>query len=183
MQRNKTQRRRVAPTPSPDMPIGPFAGDNVVKATEDSLDALFAAAANTNFQQTWQKLDKGSRLDRLRKFVQTYNPAEGGVLSPAERASLLTAVLQAFELRQLNTKVAVEYDGTTATIISLRGLRERTTPSGLRTFRIDAATAARSTQKQKKAPETVTAAATATAAATVAATQVLNESSTHTINE
>jgi hypothetical protein len=155
------------------MPAGPFAGDNVVKATEDSLDALFAAAANTNFQQTWQKLDKGSRLDRLRKFVQTYNPADSPVLSPAERASLLTAVLQAFELRQLNTKLAVEYDGTTATITSLRGLRERTTPSGLRTFRIDVATAARTTQKQKKASET----------AVAVASPVLNESPTHTINE
>ena len=175
MQRNKTQRRRIAPTPTPEMPAGPFAGDNVVKATEDSLDALFAAAANTNFQQTWQKLDKGSRLDRLRKFVQTYNPAEGAILSPAERASLLTAVLQAFELRQLNTKLAVEYDGTTATITSLRGLRERTTPSGLRTFRIDVATASRSTQKQKKASE-------ATVTVTPSA-PVLNESSTHTINE
>ena len=178
MQRNKTQRRRVAPTPGPEMPIGPFAGDNVVKATEDSLDALFAAEANNNFQQTWQKLDKGSRLDRLRKFVQTYNPVDSSALSPAERASLLTAVLQAFELRQLNTKLAVEYDGTTATITSLRGLRERTAPSGLRTFRIDAATAAtsRSTQKQKKASDS-------TVTATAAVTQVLNESSPHTINE
>lgn len=179
MQRNKTQRRRVAPTPTPEMPVGPFAGDNVVKATEDSLDALFAAEANNNFQQTWQKLDKGSRLDRLRKFVQTYNPAEGSSLSPAERASLLTAVLQAFELRQLNTKLAVEYDGVTATITSLRGLRERTIPSGLRTFRIDAATAAtsRSTQKQKKAPDSTVTATSATVS------PVLNESSPHTINE
>jgi hypothetical protein len=173
MQRNKTQRRRVAPTPTPDMPIGPFAGDNVVKATEDSLDALFAAETNTNFQQTWQKLDKGSRLDRLRKFVQTYNPAEGAILTPAERASLLTAILQAFELRLLNTKLAVEYDGVTATILSIRGLRERTAPSGLRTFRIDTATV-RTTQKQRKP----------TAATTVTATaQVLNESSPQTINE
>lgn len=172
MQRNKTQRRRVAPTPTPDMPIGPFAGDNVVKATEDSLDALFAAETNNNFQQTWQKLDKGSRLDRLRKFVQTYNPAEGAPLTPAERASLLTAILQAFELRLLNTKLAVEYDGVTATILSIRGLRERTAPSGLRTFRIDTV-AVRTTQKQRKP----------TTAATTTASPVLNESSPHTINE
>jgi len=179
MQRNKTQRRRVAPTPVPEMPAGPFAGDNVVKATENSLDALFAAETNTNFQQTWQKLDKGSRLDRLRKFVQTYNPADGPLLSPAERASLLTAILQAFELRQLNTKLAVEYDGVTATITSIRGLRERTAPSGLRTFRIDATTTAtsRSTQKQKKASDS------ATAITATTATQVLNESSPHTLNE
>ena len=148
MQRNKTQRRRVAPTPAPvsEATIGPFMGDNVVKATEDSLDAFFAAETTTTFQQTWQKLDRGSRLDRLRKFVQNYNPT----LTPAERASLLTAVLQAFELRQLNTKVAVEYDPITATILSIRGLRERTTLSGLRTFRIDS-TANRTTQKQRKA--------------------------------
>jgi len=148
MQRNKTQRRRVPPTPAPISEAqGPFMGDNVVKATEDSLDALFAAETTNTFQQTWQKLDRGSRLDRLRKFVQGYSP--GPILTPAERASLLTAVLQAFELRQLNTKLAVEYDPVTASILSIRGLRERTAVSGLRTFRIEA-TANRTTQKQRK---------------------------------
>jgi len=147
MQRNKTQRRRVAPTPTPDV-AGPFQGDNVAKATEDSLDALFAAETTNTFQQTWQKLDRGSRLDRLRKFVQIFNPpAPAAHLTPAERASLLTAILQAFELRQLNTKLAVEYDPITANILSIRGLRERTAPSGLRTFRIEAV-AVRTTQKQ-----------------------------------
>jgi hypothetical protein len=158
MQRNKTQRRKPA-TPTTDVP-GPFVSDTVAKATEDSLEALFAAETSANFHQPWQKLDRGSRLDRLRKFVQGYPD-----LTPAERASLLTAVLQAFELRQLNTKAVVEYDPATANITALRGLRERTLPSGLRTFRIDAAAAAaaatRTTQKQRKV---------ATAAATAATT-------------
>jgi hypothetical protein len=57
-------------------------------------------------------------------------------------------VLQAFELRQLNTKLAVEYDPVSATVSSVRGLRERTAPSGLRTFRIEAV-ANRTTQKQR----------------------------------
>ena len=151
MQRNKTQRRRMAPTPTPDVAPGPFMGDNVAKATEDSLDALFAAETVTTFQQTWQKLDRGSRLDRLRKFVQTYQPTQTPVLSPAERASLLTAVLQAFELRQLNTKLAVEYDPVATTVISIRGLRANQQPSGLRTFRIDTVSP-RTTQKQRKTP-------------------------------
>jgi hypothetical protein len=141
--RNKTIRRRAPPTPVPDI-TGAFGGDTVVKATEDSLDALFAAETMNTFQQTWQKLDRGSRLDRLRKFVEGY-PS----LSPAERASLLAAVLAAFELRQLNTKVAVDYDPATATINTIRGLRERTTATGLKTFRIDP-TAARTTQKQTR---------------------------------
>jgi len=139
----------VAPTPAPDVPIGPFMGDNVAKATEDSLDALFAAETTNTFQQTWQKLDRGSRLHRLRKFVQAYEPPDAPLLSPAERASLLTAILQAFELRQLNTKLAVEYDATIATVLSIRGLRERTAPSGLRTFRIETV-ANRTTQRQPR---------------------------------
>jgi hypothetical protein len=124
-------------------------GDNVAKATEDSLDALFAAETTNTFQQTWQKLDRGSRLDRLRKFVQAYAPPDSHPLTPAERASLLTAILQAFELRQLNTKLAVEYDAAAATVLSIRGLRERTAPSGLRTFRIETV-ATRTTQKQSR---------------------------------
>lgn len=122
-------------------------GDNVARATESSLEELFMAETLATFQQPWQKLDRGARLDRLRKFVQGY-PS----LRPAERASLLTAILQAFELRQLNTKVAVEYDAATATVLSIRGLKERTTTSGLKTFRIDnAPPATRTTQKQRKA--------------------------------
>ena len=148
MQRNKTQRRRVAPTPPSDV-AGPFQGDNVAKATEDSLDALIAAETSNTFHQVWQKLDRGSRLDRLRKFVQGYAPP--APLSPAERASLLTAILAAFELRQLNTKLAVEYDPTTATVLNIRGLRERTAPSGLRTYRIEAITGRSTTQRQRAA--------------------------------
>lgn len=138
-------------TPAADV-MGPFGGDNVVKATEDSLDALFAAEVQNNFQQPWQKLDRGSRLDRLRKFVQSYTPTSGAALTPAERASLLTAVLQAFELRQLNTKVAVEYDPMAATITGIRGLRERTTPNGLRSYRIEAIRTVQKTRKAISAP-------------------------------
>ena len=152
--RNKTQRRRFPQTPSHDV-AGPFGSDNVAKATEDSLDALFAAEVSNNFQQPWQKLDRGSRLDRLRKFVQTYNPAPpAAILSPAERASLLTAVLQAFELRQLNSKLVVEYDPATAAVLGIRGLRDRTNAvTGLRTFRIEAVAVRATTQKQSRVPK------------------------------
>ena len=134
MQRNKTQRKRCIPTPAPEGAAGPFMGDNVAKATEDSLDA-FLTAEQVSFNQPWQKLDRGARLDRLRKFVQAYPD-----LSPAESASLLAAVLQAFETRQLNTKLAVDYDPTLAKISVIRGLKERVGLNGLKTFRIDATT-------------------------------------------
>jgi hypothetical protein len=142
---NKTQRRRAPATPVPEVP-GPYISDNVAKATEDSLDALFAAETLNNFQQPWQKLDRGSRMDRLRKFVQCRTD-----LSLAERASLLAAVLQAYELKQLNSKVAVEYDHVEAVVLNIRGLRERTNVNGLRTFRIEPiSSTTRTTQKQRK---------------------------------
>jgi hypothetical protein len=146
MQRSKTHRKRT--TPAPEGQGGPFMGDNVAKATEDSLNALFSAENEATFHQTWQKLDRGSRLNRLRTFVQEY-PS----ITPAERASLLTAILQAFELRQLNTKTSVEYDVERAKILTIRGLRERMTPTGFRTFRIDVSSITRTTQKQRKVPE------------------------------
>jgi len=149
-------------------------GDKAVAATEDSLDALFAAETETTFHQPWQKLDRGSRLDRLRKYVQSYPD-----LTPAERASLLAAVLQAFELRQLNTKVAVEYDPATAHVLSIRGLRERTTPSGLKTYRIDSVVA-RTTQKQSRSQSRPNAATVAAAANTVAGSSLNPPSTTET---
>lgn len=166
--RAKTLRRKGPSTPAIDTP-GPFVSDTVAKATEDSLDALFAAETAANFNQPWQKLDRGSRLNRLRQFVQTY-PG----LTPAERASLLSAILSAFEARQLNTKASVEYDPATATVTGVRGLRDRvSTSTGLRTFRIDpvaaaggAAATTRTTHKRKVA---TTAAVMAAVAATAPA--------------
>jgi hypothetical protein len=152
MQRNKTQRRRLPSTPAPEL-TGSFGGDTAVKATEDSLDAFFAAETESTFHQPWIKLDRGSRLNRLRMFVQAYTPPPPATpLTPAERASLLTAILQAFELRQLNTKVAVDYDVSAAAITSIRGLRERTSTTGLRTFRIDAVPARAKTRKASATP-------------------------------
>lgn len=141
MNRNKTQRKRIS-TPAPEVPVGPFVGDNVAKATEDSLDA-FLAADQITFNQPWQKLDRGARLDRLRKFVQTYPD-----LSPAEATSLLAAILLAYETKQLNTKLAVDYDPVAAKIVGIRGLKERVGLSGLRTFRIE--TAVRATVRRAK---------------------------------
>lgn len=131
MQRNKTQRKRIN-TPTPIVPIGPFMGDNVVKATEDSLDA-FLSADLISFNQPWTRLDRGAKLDRLRKYVQAY-PG----LSPAESASLLATILQAYETKQLNTKLAIDYDPVEAKVLVVRGLKERVGLSGLRTFRIEA---------------------------------------------
>lgn len=163
--RSKTLRRKGPSTPALDTP-GPFVSDSVAKATEDSLDALFAAESAANFNQPWQKLDRGSRLDRLRKFVQTYP----GV-SPAERASLLSAVLAAFEARQLNTKASVEYDPATATVTGVRGLRERvSTVTGLRTFRIDPVTAAGGAAAATRVTHKRKVATTAAVVAAVAAT-------------
>jgi len=143
MQRNKTQRKRIT-TPTPVVPLGPFMGDNVVKATEDSLDA-FLSADQATFNQPWQKLDRGARLDRLRKYVQSYPD-----LTPAEAASLLAAVLQAYETKQLNTKLAIDYDPVNARVTAIRGLKERVGLSGLRTFRIESTV--RATIRRTKVP-------------------------------
>jgi hypothetical protein len=145
MNRNKTQRKRIS-TPAPEVPVGPFVGDNVAKATEDSLDA-FLAADQVTFNQPWQKLDRGARLDRLRKFVTTYPD-----LTEAEMASLLAAVLQAYETKQLNTKLAVEYDPVAAKVVGIRGLKERVGLSGLRTFRIETPAARATIRRAKSLP-------------------------------
>lgn len=149
MQRNKTQRRRIT-TATED--AAPFVSDTIAKSTEDSLDALIASENITTFQQPWQKLDRGARLDRLRKFVNAYGPPDPSYppLSAAERSSLLTAVLQAFELRQLNSKAMVEYDPQTASVRSIKGLRARIAPTGLRTFRIDPSATATTVRTAKK---------------------------------
>ena len=128
---NKTQRRR-GPTTVGDGSAAPFESDKIVTTAEESLDVLFAAEAEKTFHQAWQRLDRGSRLDRLRKYIRAYPD-----VSPAERASLLAAVLEAFELKLLGTKLAVDYDAASAQIKNIPGIRVRTTPSGLKAFRYE----------------------------------------------
>jgi hypothetical protein len=135
-------------------------GENVVKATEDSLDA-FLSADQASFNQPWQKLDRGARLDRLRKYVQAYPD-----LSQAEAASLLAAVLQAYETKQLNTKLAIDYDPVNARVTAIRGLKERVGLSGLRTFRIESTV--RATIRKKATQQVATQAVPTQAVATQA---------------
>ena len=135
-QHNKTQRRRGPQTPTMDM-SGAFQPATMIEATETSLDAHFAADSAFTFQQPWLKLDRGSKWDRLRRFVEAYPD-----LSAEERDSLRAATRLAHEAGQLKAKAAIDYDANNGEVLTIHGLRERKTPSG-RKFRIEPRVAAK----------------------------------------
>jgi hypothetical protein len=76
--------------------------------------------ANNAFKRPWHKLEKGLRMNRLRKFSE--DEGKRLALTEPEKTALLSLLLKAFEKKTLNSKSAVIYDPTDETIKEIKGL-------------------------------------------------------------
>ena len=94
-QRNKTLKR-----PHDD-------GTIPVNASDTLRDFLDAEAENA-YNRPWHRLERGFRLNRLRKFAEA--EAIKTQLSPAEVQQLQLVLTKALDRRLLNTKTTVIYE-------------------------------------------------------------------------
>lgn len=76
--------------------------------------------ANNAFKRPWHKLEKGLRMNRLRKFSED----EGNrlALSDSDKTALLSQLLKAFSKNILNSKSAVIYEPEEEAIKEIKGL-------------------------------------------------------------
>ena len=76
---------------------------------------------NNRFQKLWTKLDKGSRLDRLKLFI--IEQSEVNELNKGETKKLKKLLIHLCENGSLNKSGDVEYSDETYYILSIKNLK------------------------------------------------------------
>lgn len=119
--RHKTLRAQ-SPGPGPSNEVG------------QSLDRLLGADADAAYKKPWHRLERGLRLNRLRKFTERMGETRG--LKPAEQQSLLTLLTKALDKKVLNSKTAVTYDMEKEEIAEIKPLIMHHNAAGEMLFQI-----------------------------------------------
>lgn len=106
--RNKTRR---VPASSDELPsYGLNAG----------LEQLLHNNAADAYKRPWHRLERGLRLNRMRKFIETETARMN--LTPADVEHLTNLLHRALDKKLLNSKTAVVYDQDTQEIQEIKGL-------------------------------------------------------------
>jgi hypothetical protein len=151
-QKNKTLKRPHTPPETVDSPtLQPKSGG-------DSLRVFLDAQADAVFNRPWHRLERGFRLNRLRRFAD--EEAKKLNLSATEIQQLLTVLTKALDKRLLNTKTTVIYEQETGDIKEVKGLIMHRAADGKITFQM----------LEKKGATTMRKRATSATAATAAVT-------------
>ena len=100
----------------------------------DHLLQFLEQDADSAYKRQWHRLERGLRLNRLRKFSEE----EGArlQLSDAEKISLYSLLAKSLEKKLLNSKTAVVYDQDKETITEIKGLVMHRTSEGTMLFQL-----------------------------------------------
>jgi hypothetical protein len=117
--RNRTRRA----SPSPSVPASePSYGTNT------GLEQFLNLNASEAYKRPWHRLERGLRLNRLRKFIDSESTRM--ILSEADRDMLTNILHRALDMKQLNSKTAVVYDPELEEIKEIKGLIYHKTADG-----------------------------------------------------
>jgi hypothetical protein len=88
--------------------------------SQDSLTRFLDAEAGGAYKRQWHRLERGLRLNRLRKFSE--EEAKRLNLSDTEKNNLYQLLVKSLERKLLNSKTAVIYDLEKESITEIKGL-------------------------------------------------------------
>ena len=114
MNRSKTQKRTVAE----DISGNAFAAH--LRASTNTFVNFLNQEADDAYKRPWHKLERGLRMNRLKKFVEDETVRLN--LTERSKASLQQALMKSFEKKNLNSKSAVIYDQDEQCIKEIKGL-------------------------------------------------------------
>jgi hypothetical protein len=86
------------------------------------------------FTRPWHRLEKGMRLNRIRRFVD--DEALRFQLNEDEKTDLFNMLIKALDKKQLNSKSIVNYDCEQQKILEIKGLHFHKTAEGRVVFQI-----------------------------------------------
>ena len=121
----KTRRVRAEPDVS-----GEFSG--LVNDRADKFMAFLSTNADNAFTRPWHRLERGLRVNRIRKFVA--DETERSHFTEVEQQRMFEALSKALDKKQLNSKSVVVYDTTEQKILEIKGFSFHRTADGTLQF-------------------------------------------------
>jgi len=100
----------------------------------DSLLNFLEQDAGSAYKRQWHRLERGLRLNRLRKFSN--DEAARLNLTEIEKTTLYNLLVKSLEKKQLNSKTAVIYDSEKEAITEIKGLVMHRNSEGMLLFKI-----------------------------------------------
>ena len=97
-----------------------LSGAVVPPDANDTLMKFLDQDAGGAYRRQWHRLERGLRLNRLRKFSN--DEAERLQLSIEEKTNLYNLLLKSLDRKLLNSKTAVIYDSEKEAITEIKGL-------------------------------------------------------------
>jgi hypothetical protein len=113
--RSKTQKRIASVD---DLSGNAFAAH--LRASTNTFVSFLNQEADDAYKRPWHKLERGLRMNRLKKFVDDETTRLN--LSERSKLALLGTLMKAFEKKSLNSKSAVIYDQDEQSIKEIKGL-------------------------------------------------------------
>ena len=86
----------------------------------DGLLQFLEQEAGGAYKRPWHRLERGLRLNRLRKFSE--DEAARLNLKETEKVALYSLLIKSLDKKLLNSKTAVIYDQTKESIMEIKGL-------------------------------------------------------------
>jgi len=117
----------------------------------DHLLQFLEQDAGSAYKRQWHRLERGLRLNRLRKFSE--EEAARLQLSEAEKQSLYLLLAKSLDKKLLNSKTAVVYDLDKETITEIKGLVMHRTSEGIMLFQLVEKQKAVTFRKKKSSTE------------------------------
>jgi hypothetical protein len=105
-----------------------------VSFESDTLLNFLDQDAGTAYKRQWHRLERGLRMNRLRKFSE--EEAKRLNLSDLEKLHLYTLLTKSLDKKLLNSKTAVIYDQEKEAITEIKGLVMHRNSEGIMLFQL-----------------------------------------------
>ena len=100
----------------------------------DEFQKFLSTNAEEAYNRPWHKLDRGSRINRIRNFVDREKDLAN--YTDEEAKQLLSVLMKAYDKKQLNTKNIVIYNELSTEIEEIKGLVMHRGSNGLMLFQL-----------------------------------------------
>jgi hypothetical protein len=107
---------------------------SVVNDRADQFIKFLATNSEDAFTRPWHRLERGMRLNRLRKFADEESTRFN--LSETDKTDLFNMLVKALDKKQLNSKSVVNYDVDQQKILEIKGLNFHRTAEGAVIYQI-----------------------------------------------